>query len=194
MRKLIHFAIFTLLFSIGSTLYSQDPHFLIRTNVLTLPQPNAALEIEIQPIHNIGIIVGASTRSGLSNIGYLRWFRFGKSDCEAEFYSLLTGLAYLHPFNDRWEIGGKLLYQYERSYVDIETCDIPGLHHPNAQIRYIVNSHSVILLPSARYLLTRHLFLEAALGVGLNRGEFDTGVFNKWILDIPAQLNFGLKF
>jgi hypothetical protein len=64
----------------------------------------------------------------------------------------------------------------------------------NATFVYGVNSHSVNLLPSARYFATKHLFVEAALGLGLQRSKWNTGEYGKWFLHVPAQLNVGLGF
>jgi hypothetical protein len=196
MRNGFLFGMFFILLGFGHALHGQNPHFLIRTNLLNLPKPYLGIELELQPVYNIGIIVGVSTRDGLSDLGNLAWFRNGHGyvKCEVQAYSFLTGLAYLHPIDSRWEIGGKLLYQYRRTYVYDESCiqEYPG--HPISNFYYTVNSHSVNLLPAGRFMLTKHLFLEGVFGAGLVRGELNSGDYTKWFLDFPAQLNFGLKF
>lgn len=185
---------FFFLLGLSNALHSQSPHFLIRTNVLVLPQPNFALEVEFQPVYNIGIIAGVSSRDGLSNLGNLAWFRNGYSKCKVETYSLLTGLAYLHPLNSRWEVGGKLLYQYVRTYVFEETCIADYPNHPAAPDLYTINSHSVNLLPAVRYFPGKHLFLEGVFGLGMFRGELNTGDYDRWFAQFPGQLNVGLRF
>jgi hypothetical protein len=196
MRNSVLFGLLFILIGFGHALHGQNPHFLVRSNILTLPQPNLAVELEFQPVYNIGIIVGASSRDGLSNLGNLRWFRNGRGyvKCEVQTYSFLTGLAYLHPLDSRWEVGGKLLYQYVRTYIYDELCmqEYPG--HIISNFFYTVNSHSVNLLPAGRFMLTQHAFIEGVFGVGLVRDELNSGEYADWFLDFPAQLNFGLKF
>jgi hypothetical protein len=196
MRNGFLFGLLFTLFGFGHALHGQNPHFLIRSNILTLPQPNLAVELEFQPVYNIGIIAGASTRDGLSDLGYLVWFspRRGYVKCESQTYSLIAGLAYLHPIDSRWEIGGKLLYQYVRSFIYDLSCMQEYPNHSISNFYYSVNSHSVNLLPSARFMLTSHLFLEGVFGFGLVRDELNSGEFTDWRSDFSAQLNFGLKF
>jgi hypothetical protein len=195
MRNSILFGLLFTLFGFGYALHGQNPHFLVRSNILTLPQPNLAVELEFQPVLNIGIIVGASSRDGLSNLGNLRWFRNrGHVKCESQTYSFLTGLAYLHPINSRWEIGVKLLYQYVRTFIYDESCIIEYPGHPSPPVLYTVNSHSLNILPAGRFMLTQHFFLEGVFGFGLHRGELNSSDYTKWFLHFPAQLSLGLKF
>lgn len=183
-----------LICGLGNALFAQRPQILIKTNLLTLPQRNLALEFETHPVDHFGIVLGASTQDGFADLGGLAWFRGRSTACSIESFSLMTGMTYFKPLKPQWEVGGKLLYQYRSTFVPDESCLSLPPSLGSSRFFYARNSHSVNLMPMLRFFATKHLFLEAALGIGFEKNELNSGEFTDWYGYMPAQLNLGIKF
>ena len=177
--------------SLAAALPAQGGKVLVRTNLLTLPQPSLTGEIEYASPWGIGVIFGASTRNALPALDNLGWFRNGEDRCDVRTHSLHGGLSYFQPLDERWEVGGKVLYQQARTMIFEETCepDFPNL--PALPDLYTTVNHSVNVLPAARFYAMERLFFEAALGLGYNRNRLNTGDLSGSYWTVPAQLNVG---
>ena len=193
MKSIIY--LITLLLVFPSISLAQGPTISVKTNLLTLPQPQFSGELEISPFPSLGFILGGGTASAIPTIDNLGWFR-ERPDCRPRDWSIYGGLSIWHPLEDRWDVGGKVLYQYLDFNWDGQACVADLSPIPNTVVVLFRRVHSLNVLPFIRYHATDRVFFEAALGVSLYEVEYTVPNPNGGgpTLDYPAQLNVGFRF